>query len=201
MSNDVAEDPAEGQQSSAPSLRKLAVIGAVARAMVEHQKAKIQPREDAPREALTKAFETSKQPTLVVDIDGEEVGKYTVGVTKDTFQIGDPAAFEKFAEQNGELDIVIAPKPSFVKAMLARARRNPETGAIFDSQTGEEIPGVTFVPGGKPNGSVRWTWKTFRGQDTGKDVLMAALRSGRLYEDLKETPELLPKSQPGASAE
>lgn len=200
MSNDVA-DGNQGEKSDGPSLQKLGLIGAVARAMAEHQTAKIKPRENAPREALTKVFGSSKQPTLVVDIDGEEVGQYTVGLTKDTFQIGDPAAFEAFAVEKNEIDIVITPKPSFVTAVLARARQNPETGAIFDSQTGEEIPGVTFVPGGKPNGTVRWTWKTFRGQAIGKDVLMAAYRTGRLNEYLTETPELLPKAQPGASAD
>ncbi|MFD5856022.1 hypothetical protein [Streptomyces chartreusis] len=201
MSNDVAEGPADDAEPSGPSLQRLALIGAVARAATEHQKAQIQPREEAPREALAAAFEKSKQPTLMVDIDGEDIGHYTVGVTKDAFQIGDPDAFEKFAEQKGEIDIVITPKPAFVKAILARARRNPETGAIFDSQSGEEIPGVTFVRGGKPTGTVRWTWKTFRGQPVGKEVLMAALRSGRLNEYLRETPELLPSAQPGAGSE
>lgn len=199
MSNDVAEDAGQDEKPDGPSLRRLAIIGAVARAATEHQKAEIAPRENAPREALLAAFESSRQPTLVVDIDGQEVGQYTVGLTKPTFEIGDPAAFQAFAEEKNEFDIVFTPKPSFVKAMLARACRNPETGAIFDKETGEEIPGLRYVPGGKPTGTVRWTWKTFRGQDVGKNALMAALRSGRLHEYLKETPELLPPAQPGAS--
>jgi hypothetical protein len=200
MSNDVADDP-QGEDNEELPLSAKALIGALARAMEDHQREVIKPKKDAPRDPLIEDFQATKKPTLVVEIDGEEVGHYKVNLTRDRFEIGDSAAFEKFAEEKNELDIVIVPKPAFVDAVLAHAQRDPETGEIFDSRTGEVIPGLEYVPGGKPTGTVTWTWKTFKKQPIGRGVLLAAYRRGRLNELLRKTPELLPKEQPGASNE
>ncbi|MGP4048274.1 hypothetical protein [Streptomyces sp. 2A115] len=199
MSNDVADDGNQGEETTGLPLTSLALIGALARAMEDHQREVIKPRKDAPRDPLIQGFEATKQPSLVVEIDGEEVGHYKVNLTKDRFEIEDQAKFDEYAEDKGEIDIVITAKPAFVDAVLAYAHRNPETGTIFDSRTGEEIPGIKYVPGGKPTGTVTWTWKKFKGQPIGKGVLLAAYKRGRLNELLRETPELLPKAQPGAS--
>jgi hypothetical protein len=199
MSNDVADDGNQGEETTGLPLTSLALIGALARAMEDHQREVIKPRKDAPRDPLIQGFEATKQPSLVVEIDGEEVGHYKVNLTKDRFEIEDQAKFDEYAEDKGEIDIVITAKPAFVDAVLAHAHRNPETGTIFDSRTGEEIPGIKYVPGGKPTGTVTWTWKKFKGQPIGKGVLLAAYKRGRLNELLRETPELLPKAQPGAS--
>ncbi|MCX5182673.1 hypothetical protein [Streptomyces sp. NBC_00268] len=200
MSNDVADDT-QGEESTGLPLTSLGLIGALARAMEDHQREVIKPKKDAPRDPLVEGFMATKQPNLVIEIDGEEVGHYKVNLTKDRFEIDDQVEFDEFAEDKGEIDIVITARPAFVDAVLAHAQRNPETGTIFDSRTGEEIPGVKYVPGGKPTGTVTWTWKKFKGQPIGKGVLLAAYKRGRLNELLVETPELLPKTQPGASDE
>ncbi|MGY1502882.1 hypothetical protein ACW4TU_41010 [Streptomyces sp. QTS52] len=199
MSNDVADDGNQGEETVGLPLTSLALIGALARAMEDHQREVIKPRKDAPRDPLIQGFEATKQPSLVVEIDGEEVGHYKVNLTGDRFEIEDRAKFDEYAEDKGEIDIVITAKPAFVDAVLAHAHRNPETGTVFDSRTGEEIPGIKYMPGGKPTGTVTWTWKKFKGQPIGKGVLLAAYKRGRLNELLRETPELLPKAQPGAS--
>ncbi|MEU1592753.1 hypothetical protein ABZ468_07805 [Streptomyces sp. NPDC005708] len=191
MSNDVA-DGTQAEQSTVLTLSDLGLIGAVASAMEDHQKNVIQPKKDAPKELLLQGFIESKQSDLVVEIDGEEVGTYKVATTNPKFVVDDEKAFDRYAEEKGEVDIVIVRKASFEKAVLGAARRDPETGAIFDSRTGEIIPGLKYLPGGKPTGTVRWTWKTFKGEQVGKAVLMAAIKRGDLNHILRETPELLP---------
>lgn len=200
MSNDVADDTQAEEPAGIP-LPTLALVGALARAMEEHQREVIKPRKDAPRDPLVEDYLATKKPELVVEIDGEKVGHYKVNVTKDRFEVEDDAAFDAYAEEKGEIEIVIVRRQSFETAVLAHAQRDPETGTIFDSRSGELIPGLKFVPGGKPTGTVTWTWNKYKGQPIGKGVLLAAYKRGRLDEYLKETPELLPKAQPGASDE
>ncbi|MFI8206700.1 hypothetical protein [Streptomyces sp. NPDC085937] len=198
MSHDVTEDTQSEEPQGIP-LSTLALVGALARAMEEHQQKVIKPRKDAPRDPLVEDFQATKRPELVVEVGGEKVGHYKVNTTKDRFEVADAAAFEAYAEEKDEIDIVIVPKPAFVNAVLAHAQRDPETGTIFDSRTGEVVPGIKFVPGGKPTGTVTWTWNKHKGQPIGKAVLLAAYRRGELNEYLRETPELLPTAQPGAS--
>ncbi|MGW2550142.1 hypothetical protein [Streptomyces sp. NPDC001635] len=198
MSNDAAGDGTQAETAIELSLSDLGLIGAVASAMEEHQKDVIQPKKDAPKDLLLEGFIKSKQSDLVVEIGGEQVGTYKVATTNDKFVIDDEKAFDKYAEEKGEVDIVFVRRASFDKAILGAARRHPETGEIFDSRTGEVIPGLKFVPGGKPTGTVRWTWKTFKGQPVGKAALLAAYRRGDLNHILRETPELLPGATPSA---
>lgn len=198
MSNDVA-DGTPGEESTGLPLSSLALIGALARAMEEHQREVIKPRKDATRDPLVEDYLATKKPTLVVEIDGEDVGHYTVNLTKDRFEVDNEAEFDAYAEAKGEIEIVIRRRPPFEDAVLAHAQRDPETDTIFDSRSGEVIPGLKYLPGGKPTGTVTWTWKKFKGRAIGKAVLLAAYKRGRLDELLRKTPELLPKAQPGAS--
>ncbi|MEU1275388.1 hypothetical protein [Streptomyces sp. NPDC005799] len=200
MSNDVADDDQAKEHTGLP-LKSLALVGALARAIEDHQKDVIKPKKDAPKEPLIEGFVENRQSDLVVEIRGEEVGRYKVNLTKDRFEIADQSKFDAYAEDKGEIDIVITAKPAFVEASLKHAQRDPETGVIFDSRTGEVIPGLEFVPGGKPTGTVTFTWKKYKGQPVGMGVLLAAYRRGDLDELLRETPELLPARQPGASDE
>ncbi|MEU6460357.1 hypothetical protein [Streptomyces sp. NPDC046976] len=191
MSHDAADDT-QAEQSTELPLTSLGLIGALARALEDHQKGVIKPKKDAPLAPLINTFLAKKQSNLVVEIGGEEVGRYKVNVTRDRFEIADRTKFDAYAEKKDEIDVILTAKPAFESACLAHAVRNPETGTIFDSRTGEEIPGLEFVPGGEPTGTLTFTWKSFKGEPIGKNVLLAAARRGDLDELLKETPELLP---------
>lgn len=197
MPNDAADGTQPGESIELP-LTSLGLIGALARALAERLESVIQPKKDAPKAPLIKGFVDDGRSHLVVTVNGEEVGRYKVALTRDRFEVADQEKFSAYAESKGEIDVVITPKPTFVAAVLKHAVRNPETGTIFDSRTGEEIPGLRFVPGGTPTGTVTWIWKTFKGQPIGKDLLLAAYRRGEFNELLRDTPELLPGAQPGA---
>ncbi|MER6616393.1 hypothetical protein [Streptomyces xantholiticus] len=199
MSNDVADNDTQSDEAVAIPLSVTGLIGALARAMEEHQRAVIQPKKDGAKEPLIEGYLKEKRSDLIVEIGGQEVGRYKVNLTRDRFEVDDEAAFDAYAESKDEIDIIIVRKKSFENAVLTHALRDPETGVIVDSRTGEVVPGIKFVPGGKPTGTVTWTWKTFKKQPIGKAVLLAAYRRGELDELLRETPELLPKAQPGAS--
>lgn len=197
----MSHDVADGTQAEEPTelpLTSLGLIGALARALNERTKSVIAPKVDAPKAPLIEGFGKSKQSDLVVEVDGQEVGHYKVNTTNDRFIVDDDSAFDAYAEEKDEIDVVIVRKPSFEKAVLARAEIDPKTGAIFDSQTGEVIPGVKFVPGGQPTGTVTWTWKKRKGHEVGKETLLAAWQRGALDDLLRETPELLSGSTPAA---
>jgi hypothetical protein len=201
MPHDVTDGATAEESAPTQSLTTLGLIGALARAMTEHQTATIAPKVNAPKDPLVQAFLERKQSDLFITVGGEEIGHYKVNKTRDRFEIDDEAAFDEYAEDKGEYDVVIVRKKSFETAVLQHAQRDPETGAIFDSRSGELIPGLKFVPGGKPTGTVTWTWKTFKKQPIGKAALLAAYRRGDLNDELRETPELLPKAQPDARDE
>jgi hypothetical protein len=199
MSNDAAAGT-QTEQSGAVPLSSLGLIGAIARALDERTKSVIAPKKDAPKVPLLKGFAENQQSDLIVQIRGQNVGKYKVALTQDRFVV-DPdnaAAFEAYAEEKGEIDIVITPKPSFVDAVCKRAEVDPETGDVFDSETGEIVPGLKFVPGGQPTGTVTFTWETRKRQPVGKALLLAAWQAGELDALLRETPELLAGPTPAA---
>lgn len=191
MSNDATDGTTPEQASQGISLQTLGLAGAVARLIDEHHTSVVGPQKDAPKEALVEGFAKEKRTGLVVEIDGQEVGRYTVNMTKAKFAVTDEAAFVAFAEDQDEVDYVPTPRKSFVNALLKRARRDPDTGIVFDSETGEPLPGVSFVPGGEATGNVTWTWTTFQGEPVGKEAVYAAGRNGRLKSLLREMPELL----------
>ncbi|GAA2439017.1 hypothetical protein [Streptomyces glaucus] len=198
MSHDVADDT-PGEETTETPLTVLGLIGALARAMEGHQKAVIQPKKDAPKDPLVESFMRDKRTDLVVEVGGQKVGHYKVNTTNDRFVVADQNKFDEYAERNGEVDVIVTAKPAFVTACLTHAVRNPETGTIFDSRTGEEIPGLEFVPGGKPTGTVTWTWNKHKGRNIGLEVLIAAYRRHELDKYLQETPELLPGAVPEAT--
>lgn len=200
MSNDVADGP-QNEEPTLP-LPALGLVSALARAVEARQKEVIAPKKDSLTAPLVKQFLKERQPNLVVEIGGEEVGRFKVNTARDRFEVVDRPAFDQYAEKKNEIDIVVTAKPAFEEASLKHAVRNPETGTIFDSRTGEEIPGIEFVAGGQPTGTVSFNWKKFKGEPIGMGVLLAAWQRGELDDLLRETPELLPpKARPGAGAE
>lgn len=197
MSNDVA-DGTQAEEPEVLPLTTLGLIGAIARAMSEHQKAVIAPKVDSAKVPLLKGFVENKQSDLVVEVDGQRVGQYKVNLTRDKFVVDDDEAFDEFAEEQDEIDLVITRKPAWEKAILAHAQIDPKTGTIFDSRNGMVIPGLKFVPGGQPTGTVTWTWHTTKGQPLGKAALLAAYHRGDLDPLLQTTPELMAGAKPTA---
>ncbi|MER7951993.1 hypothetical protein ABTY59_31840 [Streptomyces sp. NPDC096079] len=198
MSNDVTDD-ATVEETAEVKLTDLALVSVLARAMQEHQKDVITPKVDAAKSPLIKGFVEEQRSDLTVIVPGGgEVGRYRVNKTSDRFVVDDEAVFDRYAESKGEIEIVVRRRESFESAVLKAAVLGPD-GKIYNSGTGEEIPGIKFVPGGTPTGTVTWTWKKLHGRNIGKEVLLAAYQSGALNELLRATPELLPGQQPGAS--
>ncbi|MFJ7004167.1 hypothetical protein ACIQWY_29680 [Streptomyces albidoflavus] len=198
MSHNVADDTAQSEEPQEPTLVSLGLIGALAQAMAEHQATVIGPRKDAPKEQLVNGFAQSMQSDLVVQIGGQEIGRYKVNLSRDKFVVADEEQFDAYAEEKGEVVVTVSRTPAWEKAVLSHAEIDPDTGEIFDSRSGEVIPGLKFVPGGKPTGTVTWTWKSRKKVPVGKEALLAAWRRGELDDLLKDTPELLPGAAPSA---
>ncbi|NML55197.1 hypothetical protein HHL19_35270 [Streptomyces sp. R302] len=199
MSND-ASDNVQSDEPVELSLQDIGLRGALTRAIKEHQLKELGPHVEAPLQRMLALFQEGGQSDLVVQIDGETVGKYKVNQTRAHFEVADADEFLAFAEERGEVDIVITVKPSFKAAMLQRARRVPGSDTVFDSETGEELPGIRFVPGGRATGTVTWTWEKHQGVEIGREVLMRAAQDGRLDHLLHAVPELMPAT-PSADTE
>ncbi|WP_328491192.1 hypothetical protein [Streptomyces zaomyceticus] len=198
MSNDVADDATVEETTEVP-LTDIGLMAAVARAVNDHQRAVIGPRVNDAKVPLIQAFAERRQSDLTINLpSGAEVGRYKVNIQKDKFEVADGPVFDRYAETLGEIEIVVRRRPAWEEAVLKAARLGPD-GKIFDSRTGEEIPGIKFVPGGDPTGTVTWTWKKSGDVEIGRLALMDAVMSGELDDLLRSRPELLPGRQPGAS--
>ncbi|NEA53612.1 hypothetical protein G3I60_05425 [Streptomyces sp. SID13666] len=167
------------------SLGEHAIIAAATKLLGEHIAPVLSAKTDAPRALLLDAYD-SPDATKSVDakVDGVAVGTYTVALTRPKFQIGDMGAFEALATEHGEMEIIVRVRPAFVEAMLKAAAWDKSTGTVVHKQTGEILPGITYVPGGTPKG-VTFSWKT-----DGKDTLYEAIQAGKLNRLLRDVPML-----------
>ncbi|WP_406153264.1 hypothetical protein OG217_05935 [Streptomyces sp. NBC_01023] len=136
---------------------------------------------------LLAAYDNPESSTKSIDakVDGIAVATHTVAISKDKYAVGDEEAFTAFAEDRGEVEVIIRARPAFQDAMLKRAKYDKATGTIVDRLTGEVIPGITRIPGGKPTGSVSLRWK-----DGGQEAVMDAFHKGELDSLLRGVPML-----------
>ncbi|MGI5337637.1 hypothetical protein ACQEVS_09700 [Streptomyces sp. CA-181903] len=136
---------------------------------------------------LLAAYDDPDSSTKSIDakVGGVAVATYTVAVSKDKYVVGDEEAFTEFAEEKGEAEVIIRARPAFRDAMIKRAKYDTATGAIVDKATGEVIPGLTRIPGGKPTGSVTCSWK-----DDGQEAVLEAFHNGQLDGLLRGVPML-----------
>ncbi|MEW1700127.1 hypothetical protein [Streptomyces sp. NPDC091278] len=124
-----------------------------------------------------------------VKVGGVAVATHTVIVSKDSYEVADEDAFTAFAEERGEVEVIIRARPAFRNGMLSRAVHDKATGTVVHKDTGEVIPGLRCIPGGVPTGSFTTTWK-----EGGQALLEEAYTSGQLHGVLNGVP-MLPAPQ------
>ncbi|MFI1532166.1 hypothetical protein [Streptomyces griseus] len=189
MVQEAADGTEQTEQDQVP-IDLVGLVGALARLAHGQATATLQPHVDDPKARLVKAFETGGQPGVVVKVGDEIVGRYTVNLTKGKFAV-DPDNEEKlnaYADDHGGMEVVIRRNPTWEKGLLNAARRVKDSDDIIDSRTGEVVPGLKYVPGGRPTGGVTFTWE---GETAGQETLMRAWQSGALNHLLQHVPELV----------
>lgn len=136
---------------------------------------------------LLAAYDDPESSTKSIDakVHGVAVATHTVAISKDKYVVGDEEAFNAYAEDHGEVEVIIQARPAFRDKMLKLAKYDKATGAIVDKTTGEMIPGITRIPGGKPTGSVTLRWK-----EGGQETVLEAFRKGELDGLLRGVPML-----------
>ncbi|MFB8120626.1 hypothetical protein ACFQ6U_13560 [Streptomyces sp. NPDC056465] len=125
-------------------------------------------------------YVASRLSHLVLEVADQEVGRFEFSASGDRFEIDDMSAFESFAEDQGKLEVVLAPDPEWTQAILKYAGVNPTTGDIFDTRSGQSVPGLRFVSGGLPTGVVRWVWSSADEELAGEGALLRAYYRGDL---------------------
>ncbi|WP_435059434.1 hypothetical protein [Streptomyces sp. bgisy060] len=187
MSHDAGQTP----QTPPLSLGDAALLSAFAKLFKDYVVPEIDTRIAAVKGPLLAAYADPDRGTksLDVKVDGVAVATHTVAVSKDKYEVADEEEFTAFAEESGEVEVIIRARPAFREAKLKQARYDKATDTIYDKVTGEPIPGLRRIPGGEPTGSVGLTWK-----DGGKDALKAAYLSGQLRSLLDGVP-MLPTSE------
>ncbi|MFG2865433.1 hypothetical protein [Streptomyces sioyaensis] len=180
-------DDAVQAPEPALSLGDAALLSVFAKLFKDHVVPAIDEKIAAVKGPLLDAYENPESSTKSVDakVNGVAVATHTVAISKDKYVVGDEDAFNEFAEEKGEAEVIIQARPAFRDAMIKRAIYDKATGVIVDKLTGEEIPGLTRIPGGKPTGSVALRWK-----EGGQEAVMEAFREGQLDGLLRGVPML-----------
>jgi hypothetical protein len=189
MPNDAVTDPQHAEQPAELPLADMGLIGALARLLDERLTKIVQPRKDAPKVPLLKAYDDG-QSELVVKVGDDVIGRYKVNTVQPKIVV-DPdneAALDEFAEDHGGMEAVIRRNPTWESALLKFAEYDEDSGLIIDSRSGEVVPGLKYVKGGGPTGSLTWTWER---KDVGRKRLMRHYQTGALDHLLQETPELM----------
>ncbi|MFE3139606.1 hypothetical protein [Streptomyces scopuliridis] len=178
------------------SLGDAALLSVFAKLFKEHVVPAIDEKIAAVKGPLLVAYDDPESSTKSVDakVNGIAVATHTVAISKDKYVVGDEDAFNSFAEEHNEVEVIIQARPAFRDAMLKRAKYDKATDAIVDKLTGEMIPGIIRIPGGKPTGSVTLRWK-----EGGQEAVLEAFHEGQLDSLLRGVP-MLPAA-PGRDAE
>ncbi|MGW1275471.1 hypothetical protein ACWD4V_00745 [Streptomyces tsukubensis] len=182
-------DDAATHPEPALSLGDTALLSAFAKLFKDTVVPAIDVKAAAVKVPLINAYEDPESGIKSVDVKvgGIAVATHTVSVAKDKYQVGDEEAFTAYAEECGEAEVIIRARPAFLAAKLKDATYDKATGQIVDKTTGELIPGVVRIPGGKATGSVSLTWK-----DGGREAVMDAFHRGELDALLRGVPMLPP---------
>ncbi|WP_030777701.1 hypothetical protein [Streptomyces sp. NRRL S-920] len=177
------------------SLGDAALLSVFAKVFKESVVPAIDEKIAAVKVPLLAAYDDPDSSTKSVDakVNGVAVATHTVAFSRDKYDVSDEDAFTEFAEEHGEVEVIIRARPAFRTAMLKRATYDKATGDIVDKLTGEVIPGVVRIPGGKPTGTITTTWK-----DGGKEALMEAFYAGDLDGLLRGVPMLPAAPERGA---
>ena len=186
---DPNQGPAAENPNEAPprSLGELALIAAATRVVKERVTPHFTANDADAKAALIAAYLGSDGTRSVqAKVDGVPVATLTVSVPKPKFTVSDPDQFLTYADEQGETEIIVRPKPKFQEAVLKRAVLDEETGQVVDKRTGEVIPGVTRIPGGQPS-QASLTWN-----DDGFERLERAMKDGSLRHILGGMPQLPP---------
>ncbi|MFI6142347.1 hypothetical protein ACIBCC_29670 [Streptomyces griseus] len=188
MVQEAADGTQQTEQDQVP-IDLVGLIGACARLAQAQTTATLRPHVDDPKARLVEAFETTGSPGVVVKVGDQIVARYTVDLTKGKFVV-DPdneKALNAYADAHSGMEVIIRRNPTWEKGLLNAARRVKDSDDIIDSRTGEVVPGLKFVPGGRPTGNVTFTWE---GKETGQEILRRAWASGELRHLLQDVPEL-----------
>jgi hypothetical protein len=113
--------------------------------------------------------------------DGTRVAKAGITVPKPSARVTDPQALTEWASQAHPTEVVWRVRESFQKGLLDRLKPGPDGHAV-DPDTGEVIPGVTFVE--------RDRYPSLRFESDGRERIAAALSDGSLSIDLHRPTEL-----------
>ncbi|WP_086825694.1 hypothetical protein [Streptomyces sp. NRRL B-24572] len=186
MSNDAGQTT-----ETSLSLGDAALLSAFAKLFKSRVVPQIDAKADAVKAPLLAAYEDPDSGIKSIDvrIGGVPVATHTVSVSRGKYEVGDEEKFTAYADDCGEAEAIIQVRPAFRDAMLKRAAYDKATGNVVDKITGEVIPGVRYIPGGQPTGSISTTWK-----DGGQEALEAAYASGQLSGLLNGVP-MLPASE------
>ncbi|MFG2986144.1 hypothetical protein ACGFYQ_33665 [Streptomyces sp. NPDC048258] len=187
MSNDIADEQQAEQPAPMP-LDRVALAAALARLFSEEIGPAIDERMSAPVERLIEAYEKSGQPGVVARIGDRVAGKYTVNVTHPKYTVEDGKALDDYAATHEGLEVILRRNPTWEKALLKHVAQT-DSGEIVDTRTGEVVPGLKYVPGGRPNGQITFTWAD---GGAGRKALMQAWQRGELNDLLDELPMLMP---------
>ncbi|MFD7334951.1 hypothetical protein ACFV98_02960 [Streptomyces violascens] len=182
----MSHDAADQTQETPLSLGDAALLSVFAKLFKENVVPAIDAKIAAVKGPLLTAYDgPAGQGRVDAKVNGITVATHTVALSKDKYIVGDEEAFNAFAEERDEVEVIIQARPAFRDGMLKRAKYDKDSGVIVDKLTGEVIPGITRIPGGKPTGTVTLSWK-----EGGQEAVLDAYHKGQLDGLLRGVPML-----------
>lgn len=179
-------DDTDPTTEPALSLGDAALLSVFAKLFREHVVPAIDEKIAAVKGPLLTAYDSPESTSRVdAKVNGITVATHTVAISKDKYVVDDADVFNAFAEEHDEVEVIIQARPAFRDKMLKLAKYDKATDSIVDKLTGEVIPGLKRIPGGKPTGSVSLSWK-----DGGQEAVMEAYEKGQLDGLLRGVPML-----------
>lgn len=157
------------------SLRDLALKLAVVSVVAD----KARETKDALRaELLSELQDAGADATGAILPDGTRVAKVSVTSPKARAVVFHEEAFTKHVSEDRPDEIVWSVRDSYKRGFL-ESLVETESGEAVDPRTGELVPGVRFVKSDP--------YPTCRFEKEGRDLVVAALRSGEVNLDLSAT--------------
>lgn len=181
-------DDASPRPALPEQLARAAVQKAITDALTDAQKA----HRDTVFEAMLAAKKATASKSFNVEVDGEVVATATITDPKPKFvvQTVQSEAYDEFLDYMQEhypteVETVVQVRPAFLKTFLEKDL-DVQAGEVFDTNTGEPVPGVKHVPAGDPTS---WSLRFKKGEESKEQVLRSALAPEALAM-LGLTPEL-----------
>lgn len=162
-----------------PHLPTMLAQAAVQKSITEALKKAADKHRDATFAAMLAAQEETDSKSFNVKVDGELVATATITEPQEKFvvQSVNTEAYDAFLDYMQEtypteVETIVQVRPNFLKTFLEKQLIVTDAGEVFDTESGEVVPGVKHIPPADPTS---WSLRFKNGEESKAHVLRTSL--------------------------